>query len=97
MLPLGVVVSESDDRSNPALFLDFEGVSRLMILNLETEKSVDSGKCFCIVSGYSQLSTMHGVFGLIRDLAFQSLHLLYSWRNRGMNEHGNGKVTLGKL
>ena len=41
------------------LLLHFEGVSRLMILNLETEKAVDSSKRLGIVSGYAQLRAAH--------------------------------------
>jgi len=36
-----------------ALLLYFERVSRLMILNLEAEKAVDSSKCLGVVSGHS--------------------------------------------
>ena len=36
-----------------------------MILNLETEKAVDSSKRLGIVSGYSQLRTTLGILGLI--------------------------------
>ena len=68
-----------------------------MILNLETEKAVDSSKCLGIVSGYSQLRTTLGILGLIGDLAFQLFHGLYTWRHRGMDKHRNGKIALGKL
>src|SRR5271167_4711540 len=68
-----------------------------MILNLETEKVVDSSKRLGILSGYSQLRTALGILGLIGDLAFQLLHSLYTWRHRGMDKHRNGKIALGKL
>ena len=68
-----------------------------MILNLETEKAVDSSKRLGIVSGYSQLRTTLGILGLIGDLAFQLLHSLYTWRHRGMDKHRNGEIALGKL
>ena len=68
-----------------------------MILNLETEKAVDSSKRLGIVSGYSQLRTTLGILGLIGDLAFQLLHGLYTWRHRGMDKHRNGKIALGEL
>ena len=68
-----------------------------MILNLETEKAVDSSKRLGIVSGYSQLRASLGILGLIGDLAFQLLHSLYTWRHRGMDKHRNGKIALGKL
>ncbi len=68
-----------------------------MILNLETEKAVDSSKRLGIVSGYSQLRTALGILGLIGDLAFQLLHRLYTWRHGGMDKHRNGKIALGKL
>src|SRR5271165_1179750 len=45
-----------------------------MILNLETEKIVDSSKRLGIVSGYSQLRTTLGILGLIGDLTLQLLH-----------------------
>ena len=79
------------------LLLYFEGVSRLMIVDLEAEKAVDSSKCLGIVSGHSQLRTAHGVLGLIGDPAFQPLHSLYTWRHSGMDKHRNGKIALGKL
>ena len=79
------------------LLLYFDGISRLMILDLEAEKAVDSNKRLGIVSGYSQLRPTLGIFGLICDLAFQLLHSLYTWRNRGMNKHRNGKIALRKL
>jgi len=60
------------------LLLYFEGISRLMILDLEAEKAVDSSKRLGIVSGYSQLRTALGIFGLICDLAFQPVHGLYA-------------------
>jgi hypothetical protein len=59
------------------LLLYFERVSRLMILNLETEKAVDSSKRLGIVSGYSQLRPVLGILSFICDLAFQLLHGLY--------------------
>jgi len=68
-----------------------------MILNLETEKVVDSSKRLGILSGYSQLRTALGILGLIGDLAFPLLHSLYTWRHRGMDKHRNGKIALGKL
>src|SRR6202162_3987749 len=79
------------------LLLYFEGISRLMIVDLEAEKAVDSSKCLGIVSGHSQLRTTLGILGLICDLAFQPLHGLYAWRYRGMDKHRNGKIALGKL
>ena len=79
------------------LLFYFEGTSRLMILDLEAEKAVDSNKRLGIVSGYSQLRPTLGIFGLICDLAFQPLHGLYAWRHRGMDKHRNGKIALGKL
>ena len=79
------------------LLLYFEGVSRLMIVNLEAEKAVDSSKCLGIVSGHSQLRTALGILGLICDFAFQPLHRLYAWRHRGMDKHRNGKIALGEL
>ena len=68
-----------------------------MILNLETEKVVNSSKRLGILSGYSQLRTALGILGLIGDLAFQLLHSLYTWRHPGMDKHRNGKIALGKL
>jgi hypothetical protein len=68
-----------------------------MILNLETEKAVDSSKPLGIVSGYSQLRATLGILGLIGDFAFQLLHSLYTWRYRGMDKHRNGKIALGEL
>ena len=79
------------------LFLYFDGVSRLVIVNLEAEKAVDSSKRLGIVSGYSQLRTTLGILGLIGDLAFQLLHGLYTWWHRGMDKHRNGKIALGEL
>ena len=67
-----------------------------MILNLKTEKAVDSGKRLGIVSGYSQLRTALGILGLIGDIAFQLLHGVYTWRHVGMDKHRNRKITLGK-
>ena len=64
-----------------------------MILNLETEKVVDSSKRLGIVSGYSQLRTALGILDLIGDLAFPLLHSLYTWRHRGMDKHRNGKIA----
>ena len=75
----------------------FEGVSCQMNLDLEAEKAVDSSKRLGLASGYSQLCAVLGILGLIRDLAFQSLHVLYAWRDRGMDKHRNGKIALGKL
>jgi hypothetical protein len=68
-----------------------------MILNLETEKAMDSSKRLGIVSGYSQLRTTFGILGLIGDIAFQPLHGLYTWRHGGMDKHRNSKIALGKL
>src|SRR5215471_3124 len=68
-----------------------------MILDLEDEKVVDSSKRLGVVSGYSQLCAVLGILGLICDLAFQSLHVLYTGRNRGMDKHRNGEVAFGKL
>ena len=79
------------------LLLYLEGVSRLMIVDLEAEKAVDSSKCLGIVSGHSQLRTALGVIGLIGDLAFQPLHSLYTWWHSGMDKHRNGKIGFGKL
>src|SRR5260370_26847843 len=79
------------------LLLYFEGVSRLMIVDLEAEKDVDSSKCIGIVSGHSQLRPAHGVLGLIGDLAFQPFHSLYTWRHSGMDKHRNGKIAFEKL
>jgi hypothetical protein len=79
------------------LLLYFEGVSRLMISDLEAEKAVDSSKCLGIVSGHSQLRTALGILGLKCDFAFQPLHGLHARRYRGMDKHWNGKIALGKL
>ena len=79
------------------LFLYFEGISRLMISDLETEKAVDGSKCLGIVSGHSQLRTALGILGLICDFAFQPLHGLHARRYRSMDKHRNGKIALGKL
>ena len=68
-----------------------------MILDLEAEKVVDSSKSLGLVSGYSQLCAVLSILGLICDLAFQSLHVLYAWRDRGVDKHRNGKIALGKL
>jgi hypothetical protein len=68
-----------------------------MILNLETEKAMDSSKRLGIVSGYSQLRTALGILGLIGDLAFQLFHGLHARRYRSMDKHGNGKIGFGKL
>ena len=68
-----------------------------MIVDLEPEKAVDRGKRLGIVSGHSQLRTALGILGLICDLAFQPLHGLHAWRDRGMDKHRNGKIALGKL
>jgi hypothetical protein len=64
-----------------------------MILNLETEKTVDSSKRLGNVSGYSQLRTTLGILGFIGDLTFQLLHGLYTWWHRGMDKHRNGKIA----
>ena len=79
------------------LLLYFDGISRLMILDLEAEKAVDSNKRLGIVSGYSQLRTTFGILGLIGDFAFQLLHSLYTWRYRGMDKHRNIKIALGEF
>src|SRR5260370_18095540 len=68
-----------------------------MILNLETEKAMDSSKRLGILSGYSQLRTALGILGLIGDLAFQLFQGHDKWRHRGMDKHRNGKIVLGKL
>ena len=68
-----------------------------MIVNLETEKAVDSSKRLGFASGYSQLCAVLGILGLICDLAFQSFHVLYAWGDRGVDKHRNGKIALGKL
>jgi hypothetical protein len=68
-----------------------------MILNLETEKPVDSSKRLSVVSGYSQLRTTLGIPSLIGDLAFQPLHCLYTWGHRGMDKHRNIKIALGEF
>ena len=68
-----------------------------MILNLETEKAVDSSKCLGIVSGYPQLRPELGILGFICDLTVQLLHGLYTWWHRGMDKHRNGEIALGKL
>ena len=78
------------------LLLYFVGIPRLMILDLEAEKAVDSSERLSMMRGYSQLRTVLGIFGLICDLAFQPLHGLYAWRCRGMDKHRNGKIALGK-
>ena len=80
-----------------ALLLYLEGVSRLMIVDLEAEKTVDSSKCVGIVSGHSQLRTALRIRGVICDPAFQLLHSLYAWRQRGMDKHRNGKIAFRKL
>jgi hypothetical protein len=79
------------------LLLYFEGVSRLMISDLEAEKAVDSSKCLGIVSGHSQLRTALGILGLKCDFAFQPLHGLHARRYRSMDKHRNGKIALRKL
>ena len=79
------------------LLLYFEGISRLMIMDLEAEKAVDSSKCLGIVSGHTQLRTALGILGLICNFAFQPIHGLYAWRYRGMDKHRNGKIGFGKL
>jgi hypothetical protein len=79
------------------LLLYFEGVSGMMISDLEAEKAVDSSKCLGIVSGHSQLRTALGILGLKCDFAFQPLHGLHARRYRGMDKHRNGKIALGKL
>ena len=68
-----------------------------MILDLETEKAVDGTKRLGVVSGYSQFRTTLGVLGVICDFAFQMLHSLYTWRDRGMEKHRNGEIALGEL
>jgi len=68
-----------------------------VIADLEDKKAVDSSKRLSIMSGYSQLCTALGVLCLIRDLALLIASCPLSRRNRGMNKHRNGKVTLGKL
>jgi hypothetical protein len=78
------------------LLLYLEGISSLMILDLEAKKSVNSNKRLGIVSGYSQLRTVFGIFGLICDFDFQPFHVLYAWWHRGMDEHRNGKIALRK-
>ena len=60
------------------LLLYLEGVSGLMLVDLESEKAVDSGKCLGIVSGHSQLRTALGILGLVCNLAFQLLHGFYA-------------------
>ena len=62
----------------PLLFLHLEGISSLMVLDLESEEPVDGSKCLGVVSGYWQLCTVLSILGLIGDLAFQSLQVLYS-------------------
>jgi hypothetical protein len=47
-----------------ALLLYFEGISRMMIPDLEAEKAVDSSKRIGIVSGHSQLRAALGILGL---------------------------------
>src|SRR5215467_14706126 len=68
-----------------------------MVLDLESEKAVDSSNGLGVVSGHPQLRTILGVLGFVCDLAFQSLHVLYAWRDRGVDKHRNAKVALGKL
>jgi hypothetical protein len=68
-----------------------------MITDLEAKKAVNNRKRFSIVSGYSQLCTVLGILCFVGDLAFQSLHVLYPWRNGCMNKHRNSKVALGEL
>jgi hypothetical protein len=63
------------------LLLLFEKISRLMILDLEAEKAVGSGKRLRVVSGYAELCAVRGVVGPVGDLAFQLLHGLYAWRD----------------
>jgi hypothetical protein len=79
------------------LLLYFDGVSRLMIVDLEAEKTVDSSKCLGVVSGHSQLRTALRILGIICNRAFQPLHGLYAWRHRGMDKHRNGKIAFRKL
>jgi hypothetical protein len=79
------------------LLLYFDGVSCLMIVDLEAEKTVDSSKCHSIVSGHSQLRATRRIHGIIGDRAFQPLHDLYSWRQRVMDKHRNGKLAFRKL
>jgi hypothetical protein len=68
-----------------------------MILNLEAKKAVDSSKRVSIVSGYTELCSVDGIFGLIGDIAFQPLHGFYTWRHGSMDKHRNSKIALGKL
>jgi len=68
-----------------------------MVLDLESEKAVDGSNRLGVVRGYSQLRTILSILGSVCDLAFQSLHVLYAWRDRGVDKHRNGKVALGKL
>jgi hypothetical protein len=79
------------------LLLHFEGVSRLMILDLEREKAVDSSNGLGVLSGYSQLRAALRILRLICDLAFQPLHRLYTWGHRGMDKHRNIKIALGEF
>jgi len=95
MAPIRVVVFALPPRV--LLLFHFEGVSRLMILDLEAEKTVDSSKRLGIVSDYAQLRSAHGILGLIGDLAFQLVHGLYTWRHSGMDKHWNSKIALRKL
>ena len=75
----------------------FEGISRLMILDLEAEKAVDSGKRLRVVSGYPELCAVRGVLGPVGDLAFQLLHGLHAWRDSGVNKHRYIKIALGEF
>ncbi len=68
-----------------------------MIVDLEAEKTVDSIKCLGIVSGHSQSRTALRILGNIGDPAFQPLHDLYAWRQRGMDKHRNGKIAFREL
>jgi hypothetical protein len=64
------------------LLLYFEGVSRLMVSDLEAEKAVDSSKRLGVLSVHSQLRTALSILGLICDFAFQPLHGLHARRYR---------------
>ena len=68
-----------------------------MIVDLEAEKAVNSSKRLGVVSAYSQLCAVLGILGLICDLAFQTLYVLYAWRDRRVDKHRNSKVALGKF
>ena len=68
-----------------------------MILDLEAEKAVDSGKRLRVVSGYPELCAVRGVLGPVGDLAFQLLHGLHAWRDSGVNKHRYIKIALGEF